>query len=177
MNRYLIVYQCSIKRMLSTDITDRFSFGRCRRPQRSAHCCCTDTRNSCTTKELFSADGVCFLSLWILFWNEFIVVFKYACCLPEISDTLIYMVLTKCKTDIKMLYWVSNISWRVQTYNAVLTVSMLTAFCLFRDMRPLVPCLFNGCQKSHDETSKLTSSVVVMSVCLSVRLMRSVVPL
>ena len=58
MNRYLIVYQCSIKRMLSTDITDRFSLGRCRRPQGSAHCCCTDTRNSCTTKELFSADGV-----------------------------------------------------------------------------------------------------------------------
>ena len=77
-----------------------------------------------------------------------------------------------------MLYWVSNISWRLQTYNAVLIVSMLTGFCLFRDMRPLVPCLFNGCQKSYDETSeKLTSSVVVLSVCLPVCLMRSVVPL
>ena len=170
MNRYLIVYQCSIKRMLSTDITDRFSLGRCRRPQGSAHCCCTDTRNSCTTKELFSADAVCFSVVVDSFLKWIYSCFEYACCLPEISDTLIYMVLTKCKTDIKMLYWVSNISWRVQTYNAVLTVSMLTGICLFRDMRSLVPCLFNGCQKSHDETSKsdvFSCRGVSMFACMS----------
>jgi len=177
MNRYLIVYQCSIKRMLSTDITDRFSFGRCLRPQRSALCCCTDSRNSCTTKELLSADVVCFLTLWILFWNEFTV--AWICLLSPRDIWYPYLhgfnqlqnrhkkCCTGCQTSREgcrhiMPSWLS--SW------------WLDFVCLVT-WDPWCPVQLTAAKSLMTKQTKLTSSVVVLSVCLPVCLMRSVVPL